>query len=211
MYCQQQDCEAVGQIINLIKPEKGGSPAFNAYHVIETLKILKNKHVGRPYLSQYFNLGEASIKTLFKRLKYQGLITQIGRYNILTDKGNFVLNQIESKLNLFESKLKIENLENCLILILHMDPPKDLTSIHGIRDEIIANNCKLVVVGFIDNNLIGFPGLPDELQDELINCSKQYTANVNRGVIIITPKYCLQSIYSFFIFMVNDCCAKNHR
>jgi len=207
VYCQQQDCEAIDQIINITKPEKGGIPGYNIYHVIETLRIFKNKDVGRPFLSSYFNLGEASIKTMLRRLKENKLIIQMGKRNKLTDKGEKILKIFESKLKIFESKLKIEGLEECEILIMEMEaPPKDLTSIHEIRDEIISNNCRMAVIGFIENNSIGFPGLPDYLQSELIRCSEEFSNIVNRGVIIITPKSCLQSLYSFYVEIIKQCC-----
>jgi hypothetical protein len=171
------------------------------------LRIFKNKDVGRPFLSSYFNLGEASIKTMLRRLKENKLIIQMGKRNKLTDKGEKILKIFESKLKIFESKLKIEGLEECEILIMEMEaPPKDLTSIHEIRDEIISNNCKMAVIGFIENNSIGFPGLPDYLQSELIRCSKEFSNIVNRGVIIITPKSCLQSLYSFYVEIIKQCC-----
>ncbi|AFZ70993.1 hypothetical protein Calag_1279 [Caldisphaera lagunensis DSM 15908] len=206
MYCQQEDCEVINLIINIITPKKGGVPGFNAYHVIETLKFLKNKDAGRPFLSKYLNLGEASVKTMLKRLKENNLIIQIGKHNKLTKNGEMVLKFFESKLNIFESKLNIEGLEDCLILVLEMNPPKDLTSIYKIRDQIISSSCKIAVVGFIDNKNLGFPGLPDYLQNELINCSKKYSYIVNRGVNIITPRYCMQSLYSFYINIMSQCC-----
>ncbi len=62
-------------ISELVRPLRGVFPRFTMYHVYLMLtELLKNQPLGRQALMKKLGLGEASIKTLIKRLREKNLI-----------------------------------------------------------------------------------------------------------------------------------------
>ncbi len=76
-------------IIDVASPKKGIKPLFSPYHVFKVLKLLLTAgSLGRPALMKELNLGEASMKTLLKRLRDFGLVTSQKPFGTkLTDEG----------------------------------------------------------------------------------------------------------------------------
>ena len=84
---------------------KGGiKPAFNEYHVIKALMVIKEEQpIGRPTLSKRLKLGESSTKNLIRRLHIQGLIEVdpvAGAY--LTSKGLRLAEQVKNLLRFID-------------------------------------------------------------------------------------------------------------
>lgn len=87
------------KIINKVCEARGGiKPAFDEYHVIKALKLIKeNQPIGRITLSKLLKLGEASTKNLIRRLHMWGLINvdEVAGA-LLSHKGLKLMNMIES-------------------------------------------------------------------------------------------------------------------
>ena len=89
-------------ISELAKPLRGVYPRFTMYHVYLVLtELLKNQPLGRQALMKKLGLGEASIKTLIKRLREKNLIV-VDRVAgvLLTDLGKEVAENINLRIQL---------------------------------------------------------------------------------------------------------------
>ncbi|RLG80592.1 MAG: hypothetical protein DRO09_02920, partial [Thermoprotei archaeon] len=65
----------VDVIVKLASPAGGVKPRFTPYHVFMALRIIAEKGpIGRPSLMKDIGLGEASTKTLLRRMRSAGLI-----------------------------------------------------------------------------------------------------------------------------------------
>jgi len=87
-------CELVNLVTDISSPKRGVRPAFSEYHIIKAIEILESEGpVGRIILSRLLKLGEASTRSLIKRLKEHELIKidEIGGA-YLTQKGLELLN-----------------------------------------------------------------------------------------------------------------------
>ncbi|MEB3691819.1 MAG: hypothetical protein G5Z42_02925 [Caldisphaeraceae archaeon] len=207
--CGKKECRAVEQVINIVRAERGGYPSFDCYHVVEALRLIKGRGVGRPYLSYILGIGDASAKTLIKRLREFGLVKQVGRHSYISDLGEMVVEGFEESMHIYSSKLSIEGFEECNVLFLKMKPPKDLTSIHMLRDVIISKGCEESIVGFVDNGVIGFPGLPRRLEKMVSTPLLMFGSVIKQGAVIVVPSKCMKVLYSFFISVMKDCCSEN--
>ncbi len=62
-------------LLKLAEARKGITPSFTPYHLLRTLLILNEREgVGRPALCTTLKLGEASVKTMLKRLREAELV-----------------------------------------------------------------------------------------------------------------------------------------
>jgi len=67
--------EEAKELIKLAKPIKGIRPSFTTYHIYQVLESLYvDEPLGRPALLRRVRIGEASMKTLLRRLHDAGLI-----------------------------------------------------------------------------------------------------------------------------------------
>lgn len=108
-------CELVNLVTDISSPKRGVRPAFSEYHVIKAIEILKSEGpVGRIILSRLLKLGEASTRSLIKRLKEHELIKidEVGGA-YLTQKGFELLSIWKSNIKqIGEIDLKIPDWSN---------------------------------------------------------------------------------------------------
>ncbi|OYT50741.1 MAG: hypothetical protein B6U73_03355 [Desulfurococcales archaeon ex4484_204] len=88
----------VDVVVKLASPAGGVKPRFTPYHVFMALRIIAEKGpIGRPSLMKDIGLGEASTKTLLRRMRSAGLIgidSVAGAY--ITDSGLKLLKALSS-------------------------------------------------------------------------------------------------------------------
>jgi len=68
--------------------------SYSIAHIVKVLFLLSEKRMGRHQLMKEMGLGEATIKTLIKRLKKNNLIKKTTKGNVLTKKGSLLVNKI---------------------------------------------------------------------------------------------------------------------
>jgi predicted transcriptional regulator len=73
--------------------------SYSSAHVVKVLFLLSERPMGRHKLMKEMSLGEATIKTLIKRLNKNNLIKNTTKGNVLTKKGNSFLDQILKKMS----------------------------------------------------------------------------------------------------------------
>jgi len=89
-------------ISDLVKPLRGVPPRFTAYHAYMVLiELLRDQPLGRQALMKKLGLGEASIKTLIKRMRERRLIL-VDRVAgvLLTDDGRRIAEYVRSYIHL---------------------------------------------------------------------------------------------------------------
>lgn len=122
-------------------------PNFTKYHVLKALiTIYLEEPIGRLLLSKLLNLGEASTRTLIKRLRSLGVlrVDPIGGC-MLSDEGRSLLEDFFSKIEIIgyvneyvRGKLKLSTYSYAVILKSACEKlvPKEVTH---IRDLIVRN------------------------------------------------------------------------
>jgi len=153
-------CKVI-EVVRAITSYKGGvRPAFHPGHVIKTLfYLMDNGPAGRKVLSKELNLGETSVRSLFKRLKHNGFIEidrVAGAY--LTNRGRELSKALSEMIVLYKD-VKIFNWNNPVLIIISMMPPRN-TPVLIIRDKAISINADAALIAFIENNELRIPGLP---------------------------------------------------
>jgi len=77
------------QLLEKIAKEKapGPAPTFSALHLLHTMELVAEKHIGRTKLSEELKIGEGAVRTIIARLKEAGLISISKTGCSLTVKG----------------------------------------------------------------------------------------------------------------------------
>ena len=73
--------------------------SYSIAHVVKVLFLLSERPMGRHQLMKEMGLGEATIKTLVKRLKKNNLIKKTTKGNVLTKKGILFVSKILKKIS----------------------------------------------------------------------------------------------------------------
>ena len=208
MPCPLEACEAFEKIAMIAESERGGHKGFGPGHVLTLLYFLAREgRIGRPRITRLLNIGESSAKTLLRALEESGFITRYPRGHALTEEGSRILSVIANvltinilKLNLFlNSKGFLECIISC------REGPRDLVSAISLRDYLVMEGCRTVVIGRMEQGRIELPGVPESIV-ELVNSRSQHVSHVNRGVYIGAPLECRNAVLSACIRMILDEC-----
>ena len=153
-------CKAIEEIRAITSYKGGVRPAFHPGHVIKTLFYLMDSGpAGRKVLSKELDLGETSVRSLFRRLKHNGFIEidrVAGAY--LTNKGEELSKTLNEIMALYKD-IKLFNWNNPVLIIISMIPPRN-TPVLIIRDKAISINADAALIAFIENDELRIPGLP---------------------------------------------------
>jgi predicted transcriptional regulator len=203
-------CEAIEMFLNVMEPKRGGITAYNAYHILESLNLMRRGPLGRPNLEKTLGIGDASARTLLKRLREVGIVERTSGGHVLTKRGVELIKII----NKYIKVVKLGELpgikEPYAICLNEFSPPRDLVDVYKVRDYVVREGCRShVVVGGIKANKPFFPGVPKEVSELMV---RSFVINVresiNRGVIIIIGKECLGNALSAMFFLLRDLCEE---
>ena len=205
-------CDSVNIILDATEPKKGGLTAYSVYHILKTLSLMKERPVGRPYLERILGIGEASVRTLLKRLRDLGLIEKTRNGHVLTEKGDNVITKIDNI-------IKIKNIgqifetdkNNYIIVIYNLNPPKNLVEVYKVRDYLVMHGCRFpLVLGGFEEDKIYLPGVPDRFSLKILKLVKNTIDLVNRGVLMIITEECLEKGLSASLNVLKDFCDNNY-
>ncbi|MCD6324186.1 MAG: hypothetical protein J7L55_03665 [Desulfurococcales archaeon] len=92
--------EGAEKLISVCLPRRGVSPSFRPCHVLKALKfLLESGPAGRPSLMRVLGLGEASTKTLLRRLKEADLVHSVKpEGTVLTEEGAALIKSLAPRL-----------------------------------------------------------------------------------------------------------------
>jgi len=169
---------------NLFKDLIDVRASYSPIHIVKVLFLLSEKPIGRFQLMKEMGMGEATIKTLVKRLKKNKLIESSTKGNLLTKKGNELLKKILTKIS---KPIKIDMTDftvgkyNTAILVKNSSKKVRF----GIeqRDEAIKIGADGATTLICSDNRLVFPGC-DKKITELGKTILKYF-NVENGDVIV--------------------------
>ncbi len=201
-------CEAINIIMEITRPKKGGLTAYNAYHIIKSLSLMRGGPVGRPNLEKVLNIGEASVKTLLKRLREENLIIKGTFGHVLSERGRKLIELVEDFIKVIGIKEFPGIGKGYIILVKDIEPPHDLIRVYKIRDYVVSSGClSNIVIGGLEEGIPTFPGVPEYLANKISELiERERLRFVNRGVIIAVPSDCLAQAYSASLQLLKELC-----
>ncbi|MEM3863164.1 MAG: DUF4443 domain-containing protein [Metallosphaera sp.] len=174
------------------KPRQGNKPSYDEAYVILALNIIYDESpVGRITLMRKLGLGEASMKTMLRRLKEMGLIAvdKVGG-NQLTDKGKELIEAWRSRVSIRPAALESLKWKCNQIALKNGEGLVDRFGVIRLRDEIIRMGAEASLIT-VKRNGLEIPPRTDEfsinsLLQEVTFLSNQF----DRGTLIIyiTPQ-----------------------
>lgn len=165
----------------ITKPKRGNKPNFDEAHVLITLDIIyREQPIGRPTLIKRLGLGEATIRTMLKRLKEHNLIKvdKVGGAE-LTDEGKKLIEFWNSQIHLEKIDLKTINWNSIMIAARNKADILYKIKILELRDMIIKAGANAALIAVMKNGEIEIPpktsefsikGLPEEIKNACDIC-----------------------------------------
>lgn len=146
--------DAARIIAEVAMPRRKVKPNFTPYHVVKALMIISKGHVGRPKLRKELRLGDASTRTLLKRLREAGLIRSFRPTGTeLTEKGREVLREVLNSLVVLGEVAHGNVCSNCITSAVVLRSAADLLRGMGVirvRDLVVkqgADGALILLVG----------------------------------------------------------------
>lgn len=187
--------------MNAAEARRGGSVGYSAYHVIEALRALSSGvPLGRPRLQSTLGIGEAAVKTLLSRLEELGLAEKVpqGRGHTATPSGANHYKAVSSALTYYRLRATPIG-EAAAIASPILDPAVDLVGVYKVRDYLVAENCKVSIVGGVVDGVPHYPGVPEEERCSLT----AWDPGIQRGLIVIVPLDCLKKAYTGLLKLID--------
>jgi predicted transcriptional regulator len=146
-------------MINQFKDLIDVRASYSTVHIVKILFLLSENPMGRFQLMKEMEMGEATIKTLVKRLKENKLIVSSTKGNVLTKKGNELLEKILKKIS---RPIKIDMSEYTVgkynTAILVKNSSKKVKFGVEQRDEAIKIGADGATTLICSDNKLIFPG-----------------------------------------------------
>jgi DNA-binding MarR family transcriptional regulator len=146
--------DAVRIIAEIAMPRRKVKPNFTPYHVVKALMIISRGRVGRPKLREELKLGDASTRTLLKRLREARLIRSFRPTGTeLTEKGREVLKEVLSNLVMLGEIAHGNICSNCITSAVVLRNAANLLKRMGVvrvRDIVVkqgADGALVLLVG----------------------------------------------------------------
>lgn len=190
-------------LLSLCTPVRGGSPGFTPYHVFEALKILSREPSGRIGLALKLGIGESSARTLIERLEAQGLVVRSRSGVMVSERGLELLESISRGISVFNVDLgRINWGVSKLLVVWGFKPPRDLVRVFKIRDYIVAEGCREVIIGGFSNGVLSYPGMPRDVW-EVVSKSIPREALSGEALHVIVPESKLGEAFSGIVKMLS--------
>lgn len=174
------------------KPKQGNRPNFDEAHVILTLTIIyAEQPIGRPTLMKRLGLGEATTRTLLRRLKELDLIRvdKVGGTE-LTETGKKLIEMWNSRIYMEKRDLKTINWNSIMVVAKNEASLLDKIKVLELRDMIIKAGANAALIAVVKNGHIEIPPKTNEfsikglLEEIKIACSSCQDGDL---IVFITP------------------------
>ncbi|MCE4610453.1 MAG: hypothetical protein F7B17_00590 [Desulfurococcales archaeon] len=207
---EEEPCKLARVLVEVSEPERGGAPGFTPYHVLEALKLLSRKSMGRPALQRALGLGEGSVKTMVAKLREKGMVERVGKGLKVTSAGARVAEVLTAILTYTIFKEEVPGLweEDTLITCLSCAPaPRNLTEVYKVRDYLVAEGCRVSLVGgAVGPGYYVLPGVPDYIGRHVVDVLDAIRA---RGLVVLTPASCTpQTVSAILKLLAFECPCK---
>jgi biotin operon repressor len=202
-----ETCRLLRVINDVAQPRRNISPGFNKAHILMALHATSKEPRNRCFLEKTLGIGEASVKTLVKRLKERGLVeTSRHRGTVATDLGREIAGLVNSALIISSAKCSLTSSQDALVIIPGTNPPRNIVDVYKLRDHLVKSGCNISLIGGYDNNELVTPGIDKEYTDKLKQCILSIAdSNIleDHGVFIFFPQdifyKCLDGVLAFLL------------
>ncbi len=194
-------CGPLETLRELARASRGGSPAYTMYHIYRALELIREHPRGRPLLARSLGLGEASARTLLRRLRSWGLVDSGYRGNRLTEAGVRVLEAVRSSLEV----LDLDELVwpgSAGIYTPLVNPPVDIVSVYRVRDHLVMHGCREALIGGYTIRAPAFPGVPEDLASTLARA----LPSRGPGLLVIVHTGCLPQAFDAVVEVILSQC-----
>ncbi|MEB3860830.1 MAG: hypothetical protein GSR84_01245 [Desulfurococcales archaeon] len=194
-------CGPLETLREMARASRGGSPAYTMYHIYRALELIGEHPRGRPLLARSLGLGEASARTLLRRLRSWGLVDSGYRGNRLTGAGVRVLEAVRSSVEVLELG-GIVWPESAGVYTPSVNPPVDIVSVYRVRDHLVMHGCREALIGGYTARGPVFPGVPEDLASRLA----QGLPPRGPGLLVIVPSACLPQAFDAVVEVILSRC-----
>ncbi len=159
-------CRIVDVVSRITEPRQGVRPGFEEGDVLRALLETAKVPRGRLWLAKNLGLGEASARTLLKRLRREGLVT-VDRVAgaELTEKGKKVVAPLLISVHVEETEAP-SALKGwgrvTLIVARNLSRLVETRGVIGLRDLAVAGGASAALVAVYRNEGIVVPAVEDE-------------------------------------------------
>jgi predicted transcriptional regulator len=137
---------------------------YSIIDIIRILRILSERPTGRIHLMNELGLGEATVKTMIKRLKNEGVLSDSTKGQILTGTGKKIAEEINERVSIFYNfKIPTITKKSCTIFVVRNSARKVKVGIEQ-RDEGMKLGVNIITLVY-DGKNIRFPGTGEIFKD----------------------------------------------
>ncbi|AWR99981.1 DUF4443 domain-containing protein [Metallosphaera hakonensis] len=184
---------AISALQEATKPRQGNRPSYDEAYVIWALNVIHDEApVGRLTLMRRLGLGEASIKTMLRRLREMGLITvdKVGGADV-TEKGKQLVDMWKSNVNISQVRLASLNWDALQIVLRNGSSLVEKMGVIRMRDLIIKDGAEAALITVKSNAGIEIPPRTEEfsiksLLEEVTNLSLNFPSG--SLIIYVIPR-----------------------
>ncbi|MDI6826554.1 MAG: DUF4443 domain-containing protein [Candidatus Aenigmarchaeota archaeon] len=153
-------------MINIFKGLIDVRASYSSVDIVKILFLLPEKPMGRLRLMKELGLGEATTKTLIKRLKDSRLIKSSTKGNLLTKRGNALVKKILEKISRpIEITANEYSVGKYSTAILVKNSSKKIKFGVEQRDEAIKIGASGATTLICENGRLIFPGCNKDIGD----------------------------------------------
>jgi predicted transcriptional regulator len=172
-------------MIDLFKDMIDVRASYSPVEIVKILFLLSEKPMGRLRLMKEMRMGEATVKTLLKRLKDKDLIKSSTKGNLLTKKGKVLVRKILEKISKpIEITVDEYSVGKYNTAILVKNSSKKIKSGIEQRDEAIKIGASGATTLICRDGKLVFPGCNKDVS-ELEKIFREKIKIENDDVIII--------------------------
>jgi len=184
--------DAAKIIAEIVMPRRRVKPNFTPYHVVKALTVISEGHVGRPKLREELRLGDASTRTLLKRLREAGLIRSFRPTGTeLTEKGRNVLRDLQNRLVILGEVMHGGICGDCITSAVVLKDAADTLKKLGVlrvRDLVVKQGAEGALILLVNPN--GGTSMPVQdgnmpFTDSLVTDVKEKTPLKEGDVILV--------------------------
>lgn len=181
--------------------------------MLAALREASARPVGRPYLERSLGLGEASARSLLRRLRSLGLLEPAGRQgHRATPRGE----RLAGILGLIgEAPLAgasgIPWRPAVLLATPALEPPRSLVDVYRVRDYLVEEGCREAVIAGYTRGSLELPGIPwgDRLAGEIRGAVEGLARSLGGPpamLLLIVPARCRPQAYNAILKALIDRC-----
>ncbi|MCE4615369.1 MAG: hypothetical protein F7B60_07580 [Desulfurococcales archaeon] len=203
----EEVCQLIRNLAKIAEPRRNIYPGFNKAHVFLAITWVSQSPKSRLFLEKNLDIGEASVKTLIKRLKEEGLIeTSKHSGSMVTEKGMRIATKLVSQIRIYRATCNPTSENDLLTLIPSIPPPKEMVEVYVVRDYLVRSGCNISLIGGYTPKKLYAPGVDIRYLNSIRKCIEE-SSNLglynDQGVFVFFPRdslsKCLDGIFSFFL------------